>query len=116
MARPLGGVLKEIKFMKKFAPIISAMVLVVSLTGAALADSTVGSQASSNEGGYCHMKFPAIRARTLAGDHPQLKPSSTGDLIDFYGACDESPTGKDQVISQRQEEQLRFGRDYEDGE
>jgi len=102
--------------MKIIAPIISALVLMGSLTGTALAGSTVGSQVSSDEGAYCHMKFPAIRPRTLAGNHPQLKNSSTGDLIDFYGACGESPTGKDQVISQRQEEQLRFGRDYEDGE
>ena len=102
--------------MKKIAPTVSAMVLVGSLAGPVLAGDTVGSQALSEESGYCHMKFPAIRARTLAGKHPQLKSLSTGDLIDFYGACDESPTGKDQVILQRQQEQFRFGRDYEDGD
>ena len=36
------------------------------------------------------MKFPAIRPRTLDTDHPQLKRPDTGDVIDFYGACDES--------------------------
>jgi hypothetical protein len=62
------------------------------------------------------MKFAAIRPRTLDTDHPQLKRPDTGDVIDFYGACDESPTGMDQVISQKHEEEFRFGRDYEDGD
>ena len=62
------------------------------------------------------MKFPAIRPTTLDTDHPQLKRPDTGDVIDFYGACDESPTGMDQVISQKHEEEFRFGRDYEDGD
>ena len=60
------------------------------------------------------MKFPAIRPRTQDTDHPQLKRPDTGDVID--GACDESPTGMDQVISQKHEEEFRFGRDYEDGD
>ena len=30
-----------------------------------------------------------------------LKDERTGDVIDFYGPCDESPTGQDQVQSQR---------------
>jgi len=36
------------------------------------------------------------------------------DGIDFYGACDESPTGMDQVMAQRREEQYRLETDYED--
>ena len=102
--------------MKITAPIISALVLMGSLTGTALAGSTVGSQVSSDEGAYCHMKFPAIRPRTLAGNRPQLKSSSSGDVIDYYGACGESPTGADQVIEQKHDEQFRFGREYEDGD
>ena len=62
------------------------------------------------------MKFPAIRPRTLDTDNSQLTRPDTGDVIDFYGACDESPTGMDQVISQKHEEEFRFGRDYEDGD
>jgi hypothetical protein len=101
--------------MKKIVPMISTMVLVGSLAGSASAAGGVLSpQAAADD--YCHMKFPAIRARTLASNHPQLKRSSTGDQIDFYGSCDENPTGKDQVISQKQEEQFRFGREYEDGD
>jgi hypothetical protein len=38
----------------------------------------------------------------LASNNPQLKDSSTGDVVDFYGSCDESPTGADQVTAQKQ--------------
>jgi hypothetical protein len=102
--------------MKKIVPMISAMVLVGSLAGAAFGGNTPVPTSSTDEQDYCHMRFPAIRPRTLATDHPQLKRSSTGDQIDFYGPCDERPTGKDQVISQKLQEQFRFGRDYEDGD
>ena len=50
---------------------------------------------------YCHEKFPAIDQSTLDSDDPTLKSSTTGDVIDFYGSCDESPTGKDQVWQQK---------------
>ena len=101
--------------MKKFVPMISAMVLMGSLAGSALAAGGVLLREEATED-YCHMKFPAIRPRTLDTNHPQLKSSSTGDVIDYYGSCDESPTSRDQVITQKQEEQFRFGRDYEDGD
>jgi hypothetical protein len=103
------------KMMKRIGPIVSAMVLVGALAGSAIAADGVLVKEEGGEN-YCHMKFPAMRQRTLASDDPQLKRSDTGDVIDFYGACDESPTGKDQVISQKQEEQFRFGRAYEDGD
>ena len=65
-------------------------------------------------GSYCHEKFPAMRQSTLDDGQPALKDSSTGDVIDFYGPCDESPTGKDQVQEQKLEAQHRFAHDYED--
>jgi hypothetical protein len=101
--------------MNKVVPTLSVMVLVGSLAGSALAADGVllKEEASDN---YCHMKFPAIRPRTLDTDHPQLKRTKTGDVIDFYGPCDENPTGTDQVIEQKREEQFRFGRDYEGGD
>jgi hypothetical protein len=99
--------------MKKLLPTISAMALVGSLAGSASAAGGVLSRQAGSEN-YCHMKFPAIRPRTLAGNHPQLKSSSTGDLIDFYGPCDESPTGTEQVIEQKHDEELRFDRDSGD--
>lgn len=64
-------------------------------------------------GSYCHLKFPAIREETLAGNHPVLKDPSDGDIIDFYGPCDEDPLGKDQVHEQKLENQHRWERAYE---
>ena len=94
---------------------ISMAVMVGSLAGSAYAARGIleKDKASAN---YCHMKFPAIRPRTLAGKNPQLKSPTTGDVIDFYGPCDEAPAGKDQVTEQKREETSRFERDYEDGE
>ena len=63
---------------------------------------------------YCHLKFPAIREETLAGDHPVLKVPNEGNLIDFYGPCDEDPVGKDQVHEQRIENQHRWEMEYGD--
>jgi hypothetical protein len=65
-------------------------------------------------GSYCHLKFPAIREETLAGDHPVLLDPNDGDIIDYYGPCDEDPLGKDQVHEQRIENQHRWANDYED--
>lgn len=52
---------------------------------------------------YCHEQFRSMSGTSLAGNHPELNP--TGDIIDFYGSCNENPTGKDQVQSQRIENQ-----------
>lgn len=66
-------------------------------------------------GSYCHEKFPAIWPSTLDTDHPTLKsePSNSGrdgsgDVIDFYGSCDESPLGKDQIQEQKLEAEERM--------
>ena len=56
---------------------------------------------SADGSNYCHMKFPAIEERTLSGDRPVLKDPSTGDIVDFFGPCDEDPLGKNQVASQK---------------
>ena len=63
-------------------------------------------------GSYCHMKFPAIREDTLSESTKGFTVS--GDLIDFYGACDHNPLGKEEVQTQRLETQHRFGVDFED--
>jgi len=52
-------------------------------------------------GSYCHEKFPAVRKSTLDTDNPTLKSSDTGDVIDYYGPCDESPLGQDQIRTQK---------------
>src|SRR5919109_2342472 len=89
------------EIMKRIGSFLSALVLSgsVGLTAAQAADGVLVKE-EIIPGSYCHMKFPAIRGRTLAGDHPVLKSATTGDVIDFYGSCDEDPLGKDQVIFQ----------------
>jgi hypothetical protein len=87
--------------MKHIGTTLSMLVLAGSLAGTAMAANDgilVKEQGGEN---YCHMKFPAIKEATLAGNNPELKDSSSGDVIDFYGPCDESPTGKDQVTEQK---------------
>ena len=65
-------------------------------------------------GSYCHLKFPAIREETLSSDHLVLLYPSDGDIIDYYGPCDEDPLGKDQVHEQKLDNYHNFQRDYED--
>ena len=81
------------------------LVLAGSLASSALAadDGIIMKQRLSDEN-YCHMQFSAIDPGTLASRNPRLKDSSSGDVVDFYGPCDESPTGQDQVTEQRLEE------------
>jgi hypothetical protein len=93
--------------MKIIKPILAALLLIGTLGGyhaAFAADGTILKQEVTS-GGYCHMKFPAIREDTLAEDHLVLKVPNEGNLIDFYGTCDEDPVGKDQVHEQRIENQ-----------
>jgi hypothetical protein len=52
---------------------------------------------------YCHLTFPAITEDSLSSDHPMIKSSESADIIDFYGDCNESPTGKNQVASQKRQ-------------
>jgi hypothetical protein len=105
---------KEVSIMKRIGSMVSVLVMVGSLGGSALAFDGVLSKQEFTPDSYCHMKFPAIRQRTLAGDNPVLKNSTTGDVIDFYGSCDESPTGKDQVAAQKLEEQHLYANSYAD--
>jgi hypothetical protein len=108
---------KEVNRMKNVKTLLAGLILLgnVTASGTALAADGVISKTEDVPNSYCHMKFTAIRPRTLAGDQPQLKNSSSGDVIDYYGACDESPSGKDQIVDQKRDAQFRFGRDYEDG-
>lgn len=94
---------------------LTIAVLTGALASSAFAanDVLVKDRAGDN---YCHMKFPAIRQRTLSSDQPALKSAQTGDVIDYNGPCNESPTGPDQVLEQKHEESFMFGRNYEDGD
>lgn len=100
--------------MKQIGQTVGMFLLVSSLGTAShvfAADGVISKQ-ESTPGSYCHMKFPAMDEKTLASDHPTLKDD--GDVIDFYGPCNEAPTGKDQVAVQKLEEQHRWEREYED--
>jgi hypothetical protein len=102
--------------MKHIGTKLSMLVLAGSLAGSAMAandDIPVKAAAGEN---YCYMKFPAMTQKSLATKHPQLKSGQTGDVIDYSGPCDETPTGKDQVQEQKRQESFMFGRAYEDGD
>src|SRR5207249_11142733 len=53
-----------------------------------------------SSGSYCHEKFPAIEGKSLASNDPVLKSAQSGDVIDYYGPCDEDLTGKSQLREQ----------------
>ena len=96
---------------------VFAGLLFISSLGAvnsAIAQDGVISKEEFNPGSYCHEKFRAMRPSTLDTDDPTLKSSESGDVIDYYGSCDESPVGKDQVHEQELEAQHRWAQDYED--
>jgi hypothetical protein len=83
-----------------------SMLLIVGVlgtSGVALAADDVEVEGQLAPGSYCHEKFPAMTERSLDGSQPQLKQSTTGDVIDYYGPCDQDPTGKDQIATQKLE-------------
>src|SRR5262245_48273439 len=83
-----------------------SMLLIVGVlgtSGAALAADGAEVEGQLAPDSYCHEKFPAITGRSLDDSQPQLKQSTTGDVIDYYGPCDVNPTGKDQVATQKLE-------------
>lgn len=86
----------------------------LGLTNAATAEDGILSKDQFTADSYCHEKFPAMRQSTLDDNQPALKDSSTGDVVDFYGSCDESPTGQDQVQAQRIENEHRLDNEYAD--
>jgi hypothetical protein len=96
---------KEVRNMKIATSFLAALLFMGALGALnnAAADDGVLLKQEVTPGSYCHEKFPAIRGGTIAGNDPELNP--TGDVIDFYGPCDEKPTGNDQVQEQRIENQ-----------
>lgn len=101
----------------KIATSFLAAVLFTGTLGAlnnAIAEDGILSKDQFTGTSYCHEKFPAIRQRTLGNDQPELKDSSTGDVIDFYGPCDENPVGQDQLQAQKLEDQHRLEMEYSD--
>ena len=62
----------------------------------------IGAVALNRDGTYCHLRFPAMKPSTLDSAKPTLKPASSNDIVDYYGACDYDPVGKEAVIRQKQ--------------
>jgi hypothetical protein len=94
---------KEVNQMKNAKVFLAALLLLGNITASsmALADDGIIEKEEATPGSYCHEKFRAIDQNTLGSDHPTLKSADSGDVIDFYGPCDESPTGKDQAWQQK---------------
>jgi hypothetical protein len=74
------------------------------------------SKVADPSGSFCHLKFTAIKEETLFSDRPVLKDPSEGDVIDFYGACNYDPLGKEAIRSQRAEYQYRMRKEYGRGD
>ena len=81
---------------------LAALLLVGSLAGSAMAqdDGIVFKQELEPGSNYCHIQMRAIRPSTLGSDTPELKNADSADIIDFYGSCDETALGQDQVWQQ----------------
>jgi hypothetical protein len=50
---------------------------------------------------YCPMQIGASTPESLLGEQPVLKRPNSGELIDYYGPCGETPDGQDQPDTQR---------------
>ena len=97
---------------------IKSLMSVVFLTGAlglsvasAGAEAVISKDVLANDS-YCHTKFESIREDTLASSQPVLKDAD--DIVDFYGACNHDPLGKEEIQSQKIEMQHRFQSEYND--
>ena len=105
---------KEVINMKSIKSLMSVVFLLGAL-GLSVVPAGAGAVISQDvltDGSYCHAKFESIREDTLASSQPVLK--DTDDIVDFYGPCDHSPLGKEEIQAQKIEAQHRFATDYED--
>jgi hypothetical protein len=104
---------KEANSMKIAIPFLSAALLVGGFVAAGNAD--VLSQTESALGdNYCHLRLTAITADSLVTNHPISKGPDSGDIIDFYGPCNENPVGQDQVVAQKLDQQHRPQNEFAD--
>ena len=88
--------------MKNTKSLLVALILLgnIAVSAIALAADGVISEDVLSTGSYCHEKFPAIEGKSLASNDPVLKSAQSGDVIDYYGPCDEDLTGKSQLREQ----------------
>jgi hypothetical protein len=102
---------KEVRNMK-IATSFLAAVLFTGTLGAlnnAIAEDGILSKDNASAGSYCHEKFPAMKQGSLDDNRPALQPTTDGpDIVDYYGPCDETPAGKDQILTQKLEHQHRM--------
>ena len=96
--------------------VLAGMFFLSSLgaVNSAIAEDGVISKQEFTPGSYCHEKFQAIVPSTLNSDQPELKDSTSADVIDYYGPCNETPLGQDQVQQQKSQNQHPWARDYND--
>jgi|SRR4026208_2232742 hypothetical protein len=102
--------------MKTTKSLLAALIFLTSVTASvkAFAADGVVEKDPFVAGSYCHQKFQAMTSQSLDNDEPVLKNSNSADVVDFYGNCNETAVGQDQVQEQKLELQHRFTRDYED--
>ena len=102
--------------MKNTKSLLAAVILLGNLTasGTVLAADGIISKTEDVPGSYCHEKFTALEGASLATNKPVLKDPASGDVVDFYGACNESPVSQDQIQEQQLERQHRWANNYED--
>jgi hypothetical protein len=107
---------KEVRIMKIRTSVLAGLLFLSSLgaVNSVIAEDGVLLKQEFTPGSYCHEKFRALRPSTLGTDDPTLKSSDSGDVIDFYGSCDESPVGQDQIQAQKMDAQRRWAQDYMD--
>ncbi len=100
--------------------VVSSAILAVSLgfgiarawaVEGVVSKDVVAATSLGGEGGYCHLRFPAIDKSSFGSNNPVLQSATTGDMIDYYGPCDHDPLGKEEITKQMHEEQLSLGRD-----
>jgi len=105
---------EEVKTMKIATSLLAALLFTGTLGALnnAMAEDGILEKDQFTAGSYCHEKFPAMTEESLATANPVL--DSSGDVIDFYGPCNENPVGKDQIQAQKLEAQHRWDHDYED--
>lgn len=87
--------------MKIKTSLLAGLILIGSMASTAMAaDGVLLKEEIVPGSNYCHMQFKATEPLQQE-DNPGLEGPQSADVIDFYGPCDESPTGPDQIRQQK---------------
>ena len=60
---------------------------------------------------YCPVPISASTPESFLGEQPVLRHPNSGEVIDYYGPCDEIPVGQDQPATERLD-QYGWGNNY----